>query len=445
MKRPFALRLATFSIAVLGLLLAAPAALAKHAPALDPSSIHPMVFVHGGSGSGAQFESQKMRFTENGYPDDYVRVFEYDSTFSVESQADVQAKLDSFIAQVKQETGRDQVDLLGHSLGTFVSQTYLNSSPAHAANVAHYVNIDGAQAASPPGGVPTLAIWAGRGTPGRSIGGATNVTVPNQTHVQSATSAESFAEMFKFFTGQPPGTTDIVPEHGKITIAGRAVRFPQNVGVPAGTSLTIWRVKESNGQRIAHPVATPALAGDGSWGPVTVQSGKRYEFVLVQQGQSHHFFYEPFRRSDHLIRLLTNVPGTSFDLIMDRSPNQVNLIMTRYKELWGDQGSENDVLTLNGTNVINAATSPISKRTNAMFAFDQGSDGLSDVSAPIPVFFGIPFVSAVDLFMPGASPPTGTVRVDLTSRGSGPTREVSFPNYPSSSNTVTVHFNDFER
>jgi len=445
MNRPFALRLATIATVVLGVLLTAPAAIAKHPATLDPGSIHPMVFVHGGSGSGGQFESQKLRFTENGYPDDYVRVFEYDSSFSVESPADVQARLDSFIAQVKQATGRSQVDLLGHSLGTAVSQTYLNSSPAHAANVAHYVNIDGAQAASPPGGVPTLAIWAGRGTPGRSIGGAINVTVPNQTHVQSATSPESFAAMFRFFTGQAPGTTDIVPEHGKITIAGRAVLFPQNVGVPAGTSLTIWRVKDSNGQRIAHPVATPALASDGSWGPVQVQSGKRYEFVVEQQGMFHHFFYEPFRRSDHLIRLLTNVPGTSFDLILSRSENHADLIMVRYKELWGDQGSENDVLTVNGTNVINAATSPISHRTNAMFAFDQGSDGQSEVSAPIPVFFGIPFVSAVDLFIPAASPPTGTVRVALTSRGSGPAREVNFPNYPSSNNTISVQLNDFER
>ena len=119
MKRPFALRLATFVSVVLGLLVAAPAAVAKHGCGLDRSSIHPMVFVHGGTGSGAQFDSQKMRFTENGYPDDYVRVFEYDSTFSVESPADVQARLDTFIAHVKQETGRSQVDLLGHSLGTF--------------------------------------------------------------------------------------------------------------------------------------------------------------------------------------------------------------------------------------------------------------------------------------------------------------------------------------
>ena len=76
---------------------------------------------------------------------------------------------------------------------------------------------------------------------------------------------------------------------------------------------------------------------------------------------------------------------------------------------------------------------------------DQGSDGVSDVSSPIPVFFGIPFLSAVDLFIPASSPPTGTVRVALTSRGSGRTHRVNFPNYPSSNNTVSVQWNDFDR
>jgi hypothetical protein len=70
---------------------------------------------------------------------------------------------------------------------------------------------------------------------------------------------------------------------------------------------------------------------------------------------------------------------------------------------------------------------------------------LSDVTSPIPVFFGLPFLSAVDLFIPAAWPPNSTVRVDLRSRGSRRTREVSFPNYPSSNNTITVQLNDFER
>ena len=45
-------------------------------------ALRPIVFVHGGSGSGAQYETQAMRFASNGYPASYVRVHEYDSIFS---------------------------------------------------------------------------------------------------------------------------------------------------------------------------------------------------------------------------------------------------------------------------------------------------------------------------------------------------------------------------
>ena len=67
-------------------------------------------------------------------------------------------------------------------------QSYLSTLGERAAKIAHYVNIDGATAAAPPGGVPTLAIW-GMGNPARQIVGAENVYFPEQTHVQVATSA----------------------------------------------------------------------------------------------------------------------------------------------------------------------------------------------------------------------------------------------------------------
>ena len=452
MKHPLRLRFVALAFVVLGILFAAPAAGAhpgpRHHPGPGLSTIDPLIFVHGATGSGGQFESQKLRFTENGYPDDYVQVFEYDSTFSTESLATVETNLDSLIARVKQETGASQVDLAGHSLGTFVDQTYLDSSPAHAANVAHYVNIDGKTATSLPGGVPTLALWSSKGptaVPGRTITGAVNVTIPDVTHVQCATSPLSFDQMFKFLTGRAPRTTDIVPEQGRITISGRAAIFPQNIGVPAGTTLAIWRVNGRTGRRVgSHPVATPALASDGSWGPVPILAGKHYEFALTQDGQTHHFYYEPFLRSDDLVRLLTQVPGTGLDALWSKSPNHVNLIVVRYKEFWGDQGSENDGLAVNGTNVISAATAPISHLVNAMFAYDQGNDEMSNLSAPISTFLALPFISAVDLYIPASSPPTGTVSVSLRDRGQGPVRTVNFPNFPSTSDVVTVQFDDFE-
>ena len=130
--------------------------------------------------------------------------------------------------------------------------------------------------------------------------------------------------------------------------------------------------------------------------------------------------------------------------LWSRSPAHVNLIVIRYKELWGDQGAEKDVLDIDGTNVINAATAPISHLVNAMFAFDQASDQTSNAGAPIATFFGIPFLSAVDLYIPASSPPSGTVSVSLRSRGEGPLRTINFPDFPSSTDSVSLQFRDFE-
>ena len=142
-----------------------------------PGGFRPVVFVHGFAGSGSQFEAQAMRFASNGYPVDYIAVHEYDSLFATETQEQVLARLDALIDDIKARTGATQIDLLGHSLGTGLMQAYLNSDPARAANVAHYVNLDGATAAAPPGGVPTLAVW-GQGDPNREITGANERALP---------------------------------------------------------------------------------------------------------------------------------------------------------------------------------------------------------------------------------------------------------------------------
>lgn len=436
MKKAFASGL----VLVAAMLFAAPLVEANPKPQLNP-----VIFVHGGAGSGAQFESQKLRFTANGYPDGHVTVLEYDSTFSINSMADVHARLDQLVADVTQQTGRAQVDILGHSLGTTVMHGYL-STPARAANVGHYVNIDGRTATSPPGGVPTLAIWAGVGAPGRQIVGATNVTLPNQTHVESATSAEAFAEMYEFFTGTEPVTSGIVPSPGnKVTVAGRAVIFPQNVGVQDAT-LEVWRLDAATGRRLfKKPAETLAIGGDGSWGPIAIRRGEHYELALLRNGaRTHRYYFEPFLRDDHLVRLLTSLPGQGTDgPIVSRSDRHTALGIIRYKELWGDQGAGSDVVEINGVNVCNAATCPRSKLVVGVVATDAGSDGVTDLSAPIPALFAQPFQTGVDVFVPATAPATGTVSVRLTPRGGGPARTVSFPNFPSSTDRVTVQLNDF--
>jgi triacylglycerol esterase/lipase EstA (alpha/beta hydrolase family) len=387
-----------------------------------------------------------MRFESNGYPASYIAVHEYDSSYSINTMEDVWAGLDQLIDNLLGQTGADQVDILGHSLGTVVMFGYLGSSPERAAKVAHYVSIDGMPSAAPPGGVPTLAIWAGRGTPDRQIVGATNVTVPDQTHVQSATSAESFVEMYKFFTGEDPATKDIVPEPpGQVELAGRAVIFPQNQGATNAT-LEIWKVDGATGGRIGEkPEAVYSPGGDGSWGPFKARGGQNYEFVVVREGLSTtHFYYEPFARSDYLIRLNLDPPVDGVGSLMDTSDHQSNMLILRYREFWGDQGVEDDTLQVNGVNVVNAATSPLSKRVNGVFVYDEGADGASDLTAPIPAYFAITFLTGVDLFIPGATPPTGTTLVVLTPRGGGgKTQVINVRNWASSTDGITVQFRDY--
>src|SRR5438105_11362364 len=210
-----ALRLVVVLAGAVLLLSAAPAA---HAAASFKQNA--VLFVHGIEGSGAQFESQKMRFMSNGYPDPWIDEVDYNSTRAVADKSEVDQQIDSAIAALEQRTGKSQVDVVAHSLGTSVMYDYLTNGAMGAqrrANVAHYVNVDG-QNQSP--GVPTLAVWAGRGTPGRNMDGATNVTIPNQTHVQTCTSAQSFVQYYKFLVGHLPAH-DIVPQRGAIQVAGK--------------------------------------------------------------------------------------------------------------------------------------------------------------------------------------------------------------------------------
>jgi triacylglycerol esterase/lipase EstA (alpha/beta hydrolase family) len=254
----------------------------------------PIVFVHGIEGSGAQFESQKMRFMSNGYPEAWIDEVDYNSTRAVGDKSEVDQQIDAAIAALKQRTGKAKVDVVAHSLGTSVMYDYLTNGAMAAqrrANVGRYVNVDG-QSNNP--GVPTLAVWAGRGTPGRSMAGAKNVTIPNQTHVQTCTSAQSFVEYYKFLTGKPP-EHDIVPQSGSIQIGGKALNFPENSGASGGT-VQVWRVGPIGRRTSTTPVAslpiTDGSTGGGAWGPVTVQAGTRYEFALVTPGlPTLHIYY----------------------------------------------------------------------------------------------------------------------------------------------------------
>lgn len=407
----------------------------------------PIIFVHGGSGSGGQFEAQALRFASNGYPQSLLRVLEYDSSAIEDILPDVFASLDVAIDRALEETGQPQVNLIGHSLGTFVSQSYL-AFPARAARVAHYVNVDGRPAAALPGGVPTLALWAGaaREVQGEVVGG-TNVTLPDQEHVEVATSAEAFREMFLFFTGDEPRTTRVVPDkRGRFPVSGRAVIFPQNQGA-MGSTVAVWKIHPYTGRHIGWPVAVYAIDEGGEFGPFWAKRGERYEFALHQEGAPvHRIYYEPFVRADHLVRLNTSVVGGGIGAFIERGPEHVALNISRGSEFWGDRGPEdNDVLSVNGVNLVNEVSGPSGfvGAPTALFFFDKNSDGESDLYQQLSPFDTLGFLSAIDVFIPAA--PRGTLAIHTVPRGQNDrARTIHIPSWPSSETRITLQLSDID-
>jgi pimeloyl-ACP methyl ester carboxylesterase len=97
------------------------------------------VFVHGFAGSAQQYESQAIRFAANGYPQDRIVAFDHDGAgLDIAGYAN---GLDQLIDATLARFDVDQVYLVGHSRGTFVSSTYLGT-PARAAKVAKYIALD---------------------------------------------------------------------------------------------------------------------------------------------------------------------------------------------------------------------------------------------------------------------------------------------------------------
>lgn len=414
----------------------------------------PIVFVHGGAGSGAQYETQSRRFDGNGYPATSVRAFEYDSSFATNTFAQVIARLDAFVNAVRTELGAERVNLVGHSLGTFVSNSYL-SDPARSAKVARYVGIDGAS--NPACGVadPNLdcmGIWQGTNTTG-NVGG-NNVRLSPQTHVQVATSAESFAAQYEFFTGEPPRTTLVLPEPpGQVEISGRAVEFPQNVGA-AGATLEIWEVDARTGARKdALPHATLTVAPDGGWGPVKVNGQQSYELFVIREGfLGHHFYFQPWLRSSSLVRMNLAPPNSQIVANTNLSDNHTAATVVRQKEWWTTHPTgQDDVLEIATTSPSRGDEAPVdaleqvtSNGVIGIHVHDAAASPGDSTLDLLPFFPTQPFQTGVDVFMPAASPPDGTVSFVNAPRGDTTRlQSINVPNWRSSTDRVTVTFNDF--
>jgi pimeloyl-ACP methyl ester carboxylesterase len=334
----------------------------------------PILFVHGNGDSSALWLTTVWRFESNGYPRALLHALDFPSpsardeddvpqanrSSTEEQRAFLAAEVEALLAR----TGAERVALVGNSRGGNAIRSYVKHGGA--ARVSHAVlcgtpnhgvvavegsnnefnalgrflrEMNAGEEVAP--GVAFMAIRSERddlyaqpilasGVPGTGyaspeLRGATNVVLPGIDHRETAYGPQAFAAMYEFITGEPPATTDVLPER-EVVLSGRITGYehgtPTNRGVP-GVELAIYAIDQESGERIGAARYAQTTGGDGAWGPFAGRPDEWYEFVVAAPGQPvRHFFRSPFPRSSpsvHL-RLFEDAPLADQGLIVFTRP-----------------------------------------------------------------------------------------------------------------------------
>jgi len=425
--------------------------LASAAPASAEDEALPIVFVHGGSGSAAQYQTEAMRWASNDYPNLVTGI---DRTTSSSTQ--LNPILDEFFDDVMAQTGDDQIYVVGHSLGVALMNNYLNSSPERTARVAKYIGLDSASAGQvpvcpgTPDPVPCMGIY--RDENANLFLGDDNVYLP-EGHVEIASSPDSFAHQYEFFTGDEPKTTLVLPEPpGQVTVGGKLIDFPANTGID-GSTVRIFQVDPATGARQALK-ADLELDESGEFGPVKLNGNYPHEFETRRGSDSEltgHIYTQPFVRDNHMVRLLTAPPGSPSIVFTNAGPNHSAAVVLRNKEWWSSHPSgQNDTLSITTTSaskgteaVGNALTPATGNGAVGIHVHDDAATPQQSTLNLLPVIPLFPFQTGVDVFMPATDPPDGVISLENAPRGdTGNPQVLNVPNWASDQHRLGVYFND---
>ncbi len=338
--------------------------------------------------------------------------------------------------------------MVGHSEGTKVMYHYLAESEKaaeHRASVAPYVNLDGQE--KNPG--------VARSRCGLDAAGTPRAANPNGTWKAPKTSRsrtrrtcrrrplpQTFQQIFKFFRGKLP-KHDIVPQKGKILLAGKALEFPQNTGL-AGDTVEVWPVN-SNGERATKtPIASIPItdgsrpeARGGRWRPRPGSATNSRSCSRTQDAPRLHGavrakrLRHPPARVGAIEKETGKIPGSS------------GAVMIRYKEYWGNEPGQNDELLVNGLEGLHGETVSLGKEGERVLRVQLGRQGRKHPERRTGLS-KLPFIQAAQVYIPGSTPPNAIVSYQLNSRGGGGVRTLNVPNWEGTTNQVEIFWNDFE-
>ncbi|MGW7527664.1 esterase/lipase family protein [Streptomyces sp. NPDC054783] len=118
--------LASTAVAAAGALLAVQSALPAQASSSSSfdSTSNPVLFVHGYTGDGSNWNTMADRFRTDGWPSTYLDQWSYDWR---QSNATTAQQLSTEVDRLLTATGATKVDIVSHSMGGLSSRYYLKN------------------------------------------------------------------------------------------------------------------------------------------------------------------------------------------------------------------------------------------------------------------------------------------------------------------------------
>jgi pimeloyl-ACP methyl ester carboxylesterase len=451
----------------------------------------PIVFVHGTVANGDSFAHPALILASNGYCPDWIRGVEYHSLVApaadagaadggaadggtaamdggasdagsadgaaadagdaarpaftldrVEAYRRASADIDRVIAELREATGFEKVDLAGHSQGSGHGSTYAGMNPD---KVEHYVHLAGAMLMADPGGVPTLCVSSTGDRP-VTCGTTANVTFDDVEldHSGVASSTEAALEIYKFLNGGEEPQFSKVQCGSPIVLEGRAPTFAENSFL-VGAKVEIFELGDDPRER-GEPEASFTLTSNGNFGPFEAEPGVSYEFKLTPPPgdttrRVAHAYKPPFKRSNRLLRFNFETK----DPVASATSSQVNrhdsFAVVIPRSLQKAFLYPRDSLKVNGREVLTRATTwnEMAGRpstTVAYYLYDKSltapSYGPGDMMTSGETIITGAFVNSADTFLEAAEPAWITIEFN------GETMKV--PNWPSASEGASVVF-----
>jgi hypothetical protein len=136
--------------------------------------------------------------------------------------------------------------------------------------------------------------------------GATNMTLGQVDHRETACGPRAFAEMYKFIVGRAPTRISFLVEQNVVLngiVTSVADGTPTNRPVE-GAQVDVYRVSPETGERQGAAIHSRKTGADGVWGPAQVGPFAHLEFVVAAPGAPiTHIYRSQFVRSFALLNL----------------------------------------------------------------------------------------------------------------------------------------------